>query len=398
MFVAPPARAVMVKNRGRHFAGCGISRRETLLEMTSGNAVATTTPVPGSLSNFRSPERPAAEMDHATVRDAAHTLPVHEVSYCCWTPIRTGLTTDQAAERLARFGPNELPVAGGSSLLVRILRQFHHPLIYILLAAGVITAVLGEFVDSSAIFGVVGERHRRLHPESKAEAALEGLRSMVHRCQWCDGHEQRVPSEDLVPGDLVLLEAGDKVPADLRLVRDAELSVNESALTGESVPAHKTEAVLAEGTIVADRTNMVYSGTLVTSGSAGRRGGDRRGHRTRCDSPTVGAADVLATPLTANFPVQQGPHRGDPRPGGADLHRRTASPAGSGRHLHRSHRPWRSAPFRGTSGRCHHHAGHRGVPNGQAPRVIRRLPAVETLGGTTTVICTDKTGTSPRTR
>ena len=336
-------------------------------------------------------------MDHATARDAAHTLPVHEALLLLDADPHGGLTTDQAAERLARFGPNELPVAGGSSLLVRILRQFHHPLIYILLAAGVITAVLGEFVDSSVIFGVVVVNAIvGFIQESKAEAALEGLRSMVHTDAKVvrDGHEQRVPSEDLVPGDLVLLEAGDKVPADLRLVRDAELSVNESALTGESVPAHKTEAVLAEGTIVADRTNMVYSGTLVTSGSAAgvvvATGVDTELgaiHR------LVGAADVLATPLTAKL------SRFSKVLTAAILALAVLTfIAGLLR---------RQDPVDTFTAAIALAVG--AIPEGlpaavtitlaigvsrMAKRraVIRRLPAVETLGGTT-VICTDKTGT-----
>ena len=107
---------------------------------------------------------------------------------------------------------------------MRILRQFHHPLIYVLFVAGVVTAGLREFVDSAVIFGVVVVNAIvGFIQESKAEAALESLRSMVHTQAKVvrDGHEHTVPSEDLVPGDLVLLEAGDKVPADVRLVRRA---------------------------------------------------------------------------------------------------------------------------------------------------------------------------------
>jgi cation-transporting ATPase F len=111
---------------------------------------------------------------------------------------------------------------------MRILRQFHHPLIYALLAAGVITAGLGEYVDSAVIFGVVVlNAIVGFIQESKAEAPLEGLRSMVrtHSKVVRDGHERTVPSDELVPGDLVLLDAGDKVPADVRLTRSAELRV-----------------------------------------------------------------------------------------------------------------------------------------------------------------------------
>ena len=105
--------------------------------------------------------------------------------------------------------------------------------------------------------------------ESRAEAALDALRALT-RTQVTvvrDGRPRREASEDLVPGDLVLVEAGDKVPADLRLIRETGLRADESALTGESVPAVKDEVVLPPDTPVADRRNMLYSGTLVTSGS-----------------------------------------------------------------------------------------------------------------------------------
>ena len=140
--------------------------------------------------------------------------------------------------------------------------------------------------------------------ESKAEAALEGLRSMVRTQAKIvrAGHEHTVASEELVPGDLVLLGAGDKVPGDLRLVRETDLRVNESALTGESAPVHKDEVVLPEATPVADRRNMAYSGTLVTAGhgagivvATGAETEVGEIHR------LVGAAEILTTPLTAKL-------------------------------------------------------------------------------------------------
>ena len=189
-----------------------------------------------------------------------HSLPAHEVVLLLESDPNRGLTAAEARDRLNRYGPNVLPEASGASLLTRILSQFHHPLIYVLMMAAIITLVLKEYVDSAVIFAVViVNAIVGFIQEAKAEAALEGLRSMVHTEAKVirDGHQITVPSEDLVPGDLVLLEAGDKVPADLRLVRDAEMTVNESALTGESVPAAKTEAVLAEDTVAADRSSMV---------------------------------------------------------------------------------------------------------------------------------------------
>lgn len=213
-----------------------------------------------------------------------------------------GLSSAEAAERLERFGPNTLPIDKGASLLVRILRQFHHPLIYVLLVAGGITAGLQEFVDSAVIFGVVViNAIVGFIQESRAEAALENLRSMVQTQAKVmrDGHEHTVPSAVLVPGDLVLLDAGDKVPADVRVVRQTELRINESALTGESTSVHKDEVVLPLATPVADRRNMAYASTLVTAGngagivvSTGAETELGEIHR------LVGAANVLATPLT----------------------------------------------------------------------------------------------------
>ncbi len=236
---------------------------------------------------------------------AHHGLPAHEVVLLLETDPYRGLRSAEAAERLDRYGPNTLPATAGAGLLVRILRQFHHPLIYVLVVAGVITAGLQEFVDSAVIFGVVVMNAIvGFIQETKAEAALESLRSMVQTQAKVvrDGHEHIVPSDELVPGDLVLLEAGDKIPADLRLVRETELRVNESALTGESAPVHKDEVVLPQATPVADRRNMAYSGALVTAGN-GAGVAVATGAETELGEihRLVGAAQVLATPLTAKL-------------------------------------------------------------------------------------------------
>ncbi|HEX6197080.1 MAG TPA: cation-transporting P-type ATPase [Jiangellaceae bacterium] len=234
---------------------------------------------------------------------AHHGLPAHEVVLLLETDPHRGLSPSEAAERLMRFGPNSLPAPRGAGLVMRILSQFHNPLIYVLLASGVITAAIGEYVDSTVIFGVVIiNAIVGFIQESKAEAELEGLRSMVRTQATVirDGHKQTVPSEEVVPGDLVLLEAGDKVPADLRLTRLTELRTNESALTGESVPVSKDEVVvLTEMIPVADRRNMAYSGTLVTSGS-GAGIVVATGAETELGEihRLVGAAEILATPLT----------------------------------------------------------------------------------------------------
>lgn len=238
----------------------------------------------------------------AVPNTALHGLAAHEAVLLLETDPHRGLTGAQAAERFERFGPNTLPPASSTGAMIRALRQFHHPLIYVLLAAGAITAGLGEIVDSAVIFAVVVVNAIvGFIQESRAESALEGLRSMVHTHAKVvrDGREHTVPSEELVPGDLVLLDAGDKVPADLRLLRSAELRVNESALTGEAQTVAKDDDVLPEATPLADRTNMVYSGTLVTTGS-GAGIALATGAETELGEihRLVGAADTLTTPLT----------------------------------------------------------------------------------------------------
>ena len=233
---------------------------------------------------------------------AHHGLAGHEVVLLLETDPRRGLTNNEASERSQRFGLNVLPESPGAGWLWRILRQFHNPLIYVLLIAGAVTALLHEYVDSVVIFAVViVNAFVGYLQESRAEAALQSLRAMVHTDAKVirEGRERVVASEKLVPGDLVLVEAGDKVPADVRLLRHTDLQVDESALTGESVPTAKISVVLPDTTPVADRCNMAHSGTLVTAGSGagivvatGAETEIGEIHR------LVGAATTLATPLT----------------------------------------------------------------------------------------------------
>ncbi len=233
---------------------------------------------------------------------AHHGLSGHEVVLLLETDPHRGLTSDEASERSQRFGLNVLPEPPGAGLPMRVLRQFHNPLIYVLLVAGAVTALLHEYVDSVVIFAVViVNAFVGFLQESRAEAALQSLRAMVHTDAKVirGGRERVVASEQLVPGDLVLVEAGDKVPADIRLLRQTELRVDESALTGESVSTAKEPVVLPDATPVADRCNMAHSGTLVTAGSGagivvatGAETEIGEIHR------LVGAATTLATPLT----------------------------------------------------------------------------------------------------
>ncbi|WP_350275852.1 cation-transporting P-type ATPase [Kribbella sp. HUAS MG21] len=328
---------------------------------------------------------------------AHHGLPAHEVVLLLETDPHRGLTEQDAAERRIRFGPNTLPAPKGAGLLIRILGQFNNPLIYVLLVSGVITAALGEYVDSGVIFGVVLVNALiGFVQESKAEAALEGLRSMVRTTATVvrDGRERIVPSDELVPGDLVRLEAGDKVPADLRLTRSAELHVNESALTGESLPAAKDEVVLPDSVPVADRRNMAYSGTLVTTGT-GAGIVIATGAETELGEihRLVGAAQTLATPLTkklagfstiltvAILGLAAGTFAVGLARGQDAVETFTAAIA-----LAVGAIP-EGLPAAVTITLA---IGVARMARRRA--VIRRLPAVETLGSTT-VICTDKTGT-----
>ncbi len=181
-----------------------------------------------------------------------------------------GLSGEEAAARLERHGPNRLPEPERESALRRLLRQFRDPMIYVLIGAAVLTAVLGEWVDTIVIAAVVITNAVIGYvQEGKAEDALEGIRRMLSLDAQVrrDGAWQTIPAEDLVPGDLVRLSAGDKVPADVRLTRASTLRIEESALTGESVPVDKgTDPVDPEAGL-GDRTSMAFSGTVVAAGS-----------------------------------------------------------------------------------------------------------------------------------
>ncbi|MCI5159945.1 MAG: cation-transporting P-type ATPase, partial [Candidatus Electrothrix sp. AUS1_2] len=182
-----------------------------------------------------------------------------------------GLEQQEAEQRLADFGPNVLTSKAGRSNLQRFLLQFHQPLIYILIVSGIITALLQEWVDSGVIFGVVlANGIIGYIQESKAESSLAALaRTMVAEATVLrSGKKQRIPSCELVPGDLVRLTAGDRVPADMRLLHSRNLQVAESALTGESVPVTKNVSPLPEEADLAERSNMAYASTMVTYGQA----------------------------------------------------------------------------------------------------------------------------------
>jgi len=183
----------------------------------------------------------------------------------------TGLTKSEAARRLADHGPNRLPEVRARSPLLRFLRHFHNVLIYVLIAAAVVTGVLQHWVDTGVILAVVlANAVIGFIQEGKAEAAMAAIRQMLapRAAALRDGLRVTVDGADLVPGDVVLLEAGDKVPADLRVLEARGLAAQEAILTGESVPVEKGVDPVAADAALGDRRAMLWSGTLVTQGTA----------------------------------------------------------------------------------------------------------------------------------
>jgi len=180
-----------------------------------------------------------------------------------------GLAAAEAARRLAAHGPNALPRARRRHPLARFLGQFNNALIYFLLAAALAAAVLAHFVDAAVIVAVVWVNAViGFLQEGKAEAALEAMHQLIspRASVLRDGERRSVAVAELVPGDVVLLEAGDRVPADLRLLRARGLLIDEALLTGESVAAEKREAPAPADAALGDRHGMAYSGTLVAAG------------------------------------------------------------------------------------------------------------------------------------
>ncbi|MEA2111290.1 MAG: cation-transporting P-type ATPase [Campylobacterota bacterium] len=182
-----------------------------------------------------------------------------------------GLNEKEVEQRFSTYGANRLPEVEVRSALMRFLYQFHNVLIYVLIAAGVITALLGHWVDSGVIVGVVILNSIiGFIQEGKAENALKAIAKMLsaNAMVMRDGRQMMIKAEDLVPGDVVLLQSGDKVPADLRLFRVKGFQVQEAALTGESLAVEKTTGAVNEEGALGDRQCMAYSSTIVTHGQA----------------------------------------------------------------------------------------------------------------------------------
>ena len=213
-----------------------------------------------------------------------------------------GLSADEAAKRLETGGPNRLPEPPKEGLLKRFFKHFHDLLIYILIAAAGVTAMLGHWVDTGVILGVVIiNAIIGFVQEGKAEQALAGIRKMLsaHAQARRGGDWAEIEADDLVPGDIVRLRSGDRVPADLRLIDAVNLRIEESALTGESVPAGKTTDTADTDAGIGDRLGMAYSGTMV---AAGRGTGvvTATGPATELGriNRMISEVETLATPLT----------------------------------------------------------------------------------------------------
>ncbi len=200
-----------------------------------------------------------------------HALPADDVVKRLATHIDQGLDAGEAQTRLQHYGPNRLPEGKKRGPFARFLSQLNNILVYVLLGAGFTKLMLGLWLDAGIIFAVVLlNALLGFVQEGKAEKALDSIRNMLSaEARTTRGGETRmIPADELTPGDIVLLESGDKVPADLRLVDAKNLRTEEAALTGESVPAEKTTDPAPEKSTVGDRECMAFSGTMVVSGRA----------------------------------------------------------------------------------------------------------------------------------
>ncbi len=335
---------------------------------------------------------------HSAASDRWHAYPIDDLGQAFDVSIREGLTQAEAGRRLSLHGPNELPEAAPLSPWKIFLAQFTSVIVWVLVGAAVVSGLLGEWIDTAAIMAIVALNGLLgFVQEYRAERSLAALKTLAVTYAHVvrDGVRQSLASRDVVPGDLIEVEAGDQVPADARLVQSVALRTQESALTGESTPVEKESATLGhEDLPLGDRRNMLFLGTTVTAGK-GRALVVATGARTELGriATLMTAVPVEPTPLQRR--LEQFGHvllllslgivavvfllgllRGEPAfnmfltavslavaaiPEGLPAIVTTTLALGVMRMVKR-------------------HA------------LIRRLPAVETLGAAT-VICTDKTGT-----
>ncbi len=311
---------------------------------------------------------------------------------------RGGLSASEAKARLERYGPNRLPAPPRRGPLMRFLAQFNNVLIYVLIVSSAITAALGHWVDAGVIAGVIViNAVVGFIQEGKAEEALEAIRKMLSLSALVlrGGARRVLPAEQLVPGDVVLLASGDKVPADLRLLEARNLRIDEAMLTGESEPAGKSVAPVGADAALGDRTCLAFSGTLVTYGQAtGVVVATGAGTEIGRISALLETVEEISTPLTRQLAVF-----------GRWLTVAILLLAGATFALGYWLRGFSAADMFVAAVAIAVAAIPEALPAivtialaigvrrmARRNAIVRRLPAVETLGAVT-VICSDKTGT-----
>ncbi|MCK5317856.1 MAG: HAD-IC family P-type ATPase, partial [Anaerolineales bacterium] len=202
--------------------------------------------------------------------DIWHVLEATEIVQALQTSPKQGLSEEEASRRLEQFGPNELEEAAKPSLFRLIFEQFNNFIVIVLIVAALAAAILGDYIEAAAILAIVVlNAILGVVQERKAEEALAALRRLAapDALVLREGHRQICPARELVPGDVVFLEAGNFIPADLRLIETVNLRIEEAALTGESVPVTKdAHLVLTQDMALGDRRNTAFSGTVVSYG------------------------------------------------------------------------------------------------------------------------------------
>jgi magnesium-transporting ATPase (P-type) len=329
----------------------------------------------------------------------------------CYGELRSGPqgpSCEEAARRLESVGPNVLARASADGPLIILWRQINSPLIWVLMASALLAVTVGKLTDGLVVLAVVMlNAVVGFLQEYRATRAIDALRAMVPQDVTAlrDAHPMSVAAPSLVPGDIVLLSSGDKVPADLRLLAQKNLRIDEAALTGESLPAEKRLAPVAEDAPVGDRGSMAFAGTLVTYGTAAgivvATAGDTELGRI---SALLQQAVPLETPLTrALATIGKYITFGIVAMSALLLAIGLARAMGAGVALGDAARDTLVFAIALAVG-----AIPEGLPAivtialaigvqrmARRRAIIRKLPAVETLGATT-VICTDKTGTLTR--
>ena len=204
-------------------------------------------------------------------REKWHSMNSEDVLKKMESHIDDGLTEKEAKDRLEKYGKNEIPKGKKRTWWMRLLSQFHNVLIYVLIAAAIITALMDHWIDTWVILAVVIVNALiGFIQEGKAEQALESIREMLslEAVVLRDGKKKTIDAEELVPGDIVQLKSGDKIPADIRLVKSKDLRVEESPLTGESTSVDKTVDPSDDDAVIGDQTSIAFSGTVINYGKA----------------------------------------------------------------------------------------------------------------------------------